>query len=47
MVEQATRSGPGEAPHGQTLRSFSEHAIEANRVLVDKGADLLEVLATA
>jgi len=40
MVEQATPSGPGEPHHGETLRSFSEHAIEANRVLVDKGADL-------
>ena len=47
MVEQATRSRPGEAPHGQTLRSFSEHAMEASRVLIDKGADLAGSLATA
>ena len=40
MVEQATRSGPGEAPRGETLRSFSKHAIEASRELIDKGADL-------
>ena len=40
MVKQATRSGPGEAPHGETLRSFSEHAIEASREKIDKGTDL-------
>ena len=40
MVEQATRSGPGETPHGETLRSFSEHAIEASREKIDKGTDL-------
>ena len=40
MVKQATRSGPGEAPHGETLRSFSAHAIEASRELIDKGADV-------
>ena len=40
MVEQATRSGPGGAPQGETLRSFSEHAIEASREKIDKGADL-------
>ena len=47
MVDQATRSGLGEAPHGETLRSFSEHAIEASRELIDKGADLAGSLATA
>src|SRR4051812_24874527 len=40
MVEQATRSRPGDTPHGETLRSFNEHAIEASRELIDKGADL-------
>ena len=40
MAEQATRSGTGETPHGETLRSFSEHAIEASREKIDKGADL-------
>ena len=40
MAQQATRSGPGEAPHGETLRSFSEHAIEASREKIDKGTDL-------
>ena len=40
MAEQTTRSGTGETPHGETLRSFSEHAIEASREIIDKGADL-------
>ena len=40
MAQQAPRSGPSEAPHGETLRSFSEHTIEASRELIDTGADL-------
>jgi len=40
MAEQTVRSGTGETSHGETLRSFSEHAIEASRELIDKGADL-------
>jgi hypothetical protein len=41
MAQQAPRSGPSEAPHGETLRSFSEHTIEASRELIDTGADLV------
>ena len=47
MAEQTVRSGTGETPRGETLRSFSEHAIEASRELIDKGADLAGSLATA
>jgi hypothetical protein len=41
MAEQITRSGPGKTPHSETLRSFSEQAIEAGREFKDKGADFV------
>jgi hypothetical protein len=36
MAEWTTRSGTGATAHGETLRSFSEQAIEAGREFNDK-----------
>jgi hypothetical protein len=43
MAEQTTRSGAGSLGgtfHGDTLKSFSEQAMEAGRDFKDKAADI-------
>jgi hypothetical protein len=40
MAEPTTRSRTGGTTPRETLRSFSEHAKEANRELKDRAADL-------
>jgi ElaB/YqjD/DUF883 family membrane-anchored ribosome-binding protein len=43
MAKQTTRSGadsPGGTTHGDTLKSFSEQAVEAGREFKDKAADI-------